>query len=448
MSPGVEQAAAPPPLAVEGQTQEVRQLGRATTIMVVLSTLANVCNYGSNVVFSHMLSTSAYGDLTALLALVTVVAVPTGAAQTVIAERIAVLMAQRSIDRVRYLIRYAWAHALTLAIAVGIIYTACIPLVKSAMGLQAIGPALALAPLLFLGVMIPVFYGVLQGMERFVILGALTLIVAASRIAFGVPWTLAGGGAGGPLFGQALGTLVAIVAASLVLRPYILRRGTGAAAAGLRRIPDARTLAAAGAFIGFALLSNLDVLLSKLFLPSHSAGEYAALVTIEKAIIFLPSAVAIVLVPAAAKAKAAHGSSARVLRIAALMVGGTILISALPPLVAPHLVLTVMFGAKYQAATAGVRPIVVAGGALSLLYLLVVYTVAIQDKRWIYLLIGGVFLQIATISTFHSSPTEVATAQAAVITTILIVNELLFHSLLRGERWLVRRLRGSDDKQP
>lgn len=409
--------------------------------MVVLTTLANVCNYGSNLVFSHMLSTGAYGDLTALLALVTLVSVPTSAAQTVIAERITVLMAARHFDRVRYLIRYALAHALTLAVIVGAIYIACTPLVKSALGLQSLGPALAVAPLVVVGILIPVFYGVLQGMERFVGLGLLTLIVAASRIAFGVPWTLAGGGAGGPLFGQALGTMVAIAVAATLLRSYMLRRGTGAAAAGIRRVPDARTLAAAGAFVGFAALSNLDVLLAKLFLTPHGAGEYAALVTIEKAVIFLPGAVAIVLVPAAAKARIAEGSSARILRLAALLVAATILISAVPPLVAPHLVLTVMFGAKYQAAVAGVRPIVIAGAALSLLYLLVVYTVAIQDRRWVTLLIGGVLLQVAAISAVHSSPTAVAIAQASVIVTILIVNELLFHPILRGERLFVGQIR-------
>jgi O-antigen/teichoic acid export membrane protein len=411
--------------------------------MIVLSSLADACNYGSSLVFSHMLSAGAYGDLTALLALTTIVAVPTGAAQTVIAERVAVLTAEGNNERLRYLIRYASAHALTLATIVGVIYIACIPAMKSTLGLQNIGPALAMLPLVVLAVVIPVFYGVLQGMERFVVLGSLTLIVAASRIIFGVPWVLADGGAGGPLFGQALGTLVAIVIALIVLRAYLLRRGTGAAASGLRRIPDRRTLAAAGAFIGFALLSNLDVLLAKIFLAPHAAGEYAALVTVEKAIIFLPSAVAIVLVPAAAKARVEDGSTARILRLAALLVAGTLLISAIPPLVAPHLLLRVMFGAKYQAAAGGLRPITAAGAALSLLYLLVVYTVAIQDRRWGWLLMGGVLIQVAAISLFHHSPTQIAEAQGASITLILALNEFFYHPLLRSERWFVGSLRGA-----
>ena len=70
----------------------------------------------------------------------------------------------------------------------------------------------------------PVAYGVLQGMERFVALGMLMLAVAASRIVIGVPWTEAGGGAGGPLLGQALGSLLALLATAWLVRGYMLRQ--------------------------------------------------------------------------------------------------------------------------------------------------------------------------------------------------------------------------------
>jgi O-antigen/teichoic acid export membrane protein len=211
----------------------------------------------------------------------------------------------------------------------------------------------------------------------------------------------------------------------------------------LRRKPDRRTLAAGGAVTAFAILSNLDVLLAKLLLSPHAAGQYAALATVEKIIIFLPGAIAIVMVPSAAKAVLVGESSARVLRIAALLVLGTTLVVAIPAALAPHLVLQVMFGQKYVAAAAGVLPIVCAGAVLALLYLLVVYTVAIQDKRWVWLLACGIVLQIGAILAFHSSPVEVATAQAAVVTIVLLANEFLFHPILRGERLFMRMIRTS-----
>lgn len=408
--------------------------------MVFLTLIASTINYGSNVIFSHMLSTAQYGDFTALIAVVVIAAVPTGAAQTVVAERVAVLLAKGQHDRVRYLLRHAVAHVVSIATVLGLIYVACIPLVKSALHLQTISPAIALAPLLVLSLFVPVACGVLQGMERFVALGAVTLAIAASRLAFGIPWTLAGGGAGGPLLGQALGTAVVLAFTVWLTRAYVLRRGTGAATSGLRRKPDRRTLAAGGAFIAFAVISNLDVLLAKLLLDAHAAGEYAALATVEKLIIFLPGAVAIVMVPSAAKAVLVGESSARVLRVAALLVLGTTLLVAVPAALAPHLILKIMFGQKYVGAAAGVLPIVCAGAALSLLYLLVVYTVAIQDKRWVWLLTCGVVLQVASILALHSSPVEIAAVQASVVAAVLIANEFLFHPILRGQRLFMRLL--------
>jgi hypothetical protein len=83
-----------------------------------------------------------------------------------------------------------------------------------------------------------------------------------------------------------------------------------------------------------------------------------------------------------------------------------------------------------------VLPIVLAGAGLAMLYLLVVYTVAIQDRRWFVLLVAGVVFQVAAITAFHSSPTAVATAQAVTIGVVLVANEIVFHPILRTRRAL------------
>lgn len=173
------------------------------------------------------------------------------------------------------------------------------------------------------------------------------------------------------------------------------------------------------------------MLLAKIMLPAHAAGEYAALATVEKIVIFLPGAIAIVMVPSAAKAKHADGSAGEVLRIAALLVSITTLLVAVPASLAPHLLLELMFGAKYVHVAAGVLPIVCAGAGLALLYMLVVYTVAIHDRRLVWLLTGGIVLQVSAIAALHSSPSQIATVQACVIVSLLIVNECLFHPILR-----------------
>lgn len=397
--------------------------------MFALTLIASALNYGSNVLFSHVLNPVGYGELTSLFALSVVLAVPTGAAQTVIAERIAVYAAEGRMERVRYLIRHALAHVCVIAAGVGIVYILATPLVVKLLALRHEGVALALTPVLVLAFAQPLALGVLQGLERFTAYGLLLLGVAVSRIGFGLPWAAVEHGAGGALGGQAVGMILVLAATGWLMRGLIIGRGTGAATAGLKRTPDARTLSASAAFIGFAVLSNLDLILAKIFLSPYNAGVYAALSTIGKVIIFLPTSIAVVMVPNAAKAQI-EGSSARVLRLAALLVGGTSVLAAIPAVLAPHLIISVIFGSKYLSAVSGVLPMVVAGAGLAMTYLFVVYTVAIRDRRWIILLACAVAVQIAGISVFHHSPTEIAIVQASVALFVLAGNEILFHPII------------------
>jgi hypothetical protein len=120
--------------------------------------------------------------------------------------------------------------------------------------------------------------------------------------------------------------------------------------------------------------------------------------------------------------------------MAALAVVGTTVFVAVPMALMPELTLRHMFGEEYRGAASGVLPMLFAGTGLALLYLLVVYSVTIQDRRWMLLLVMGVALQAIGISLFHDSPAQIATAQAVAIGIVLLANEALFHSLFRPRR--------------
>lgn len=404
---------------------------RRTPSLVVLTLLASVVNYGSNIVFGRLLDPAGFGELTALLALGTIIVVPTAAAQTVVGERIASYAAQRSMDDVRYLIRFAVGHAALLAVGVGFLYMLALPLVVSGLDLRQPGPAIALGAFIMLTFLQPIALAVLQGLDRFTAFGSVQLAVAVSRLAFGVPWVLLGGGAGGAIAGQAVGVAVVLVGTTWLLRDLVLGSGTGAATRGMKRRPDSRAVIASGAFIAFAVLSNLDLLLAKIFLEPDDVGVYAAISTVGKIVLFLPAAITVALVPNAARAQRTTGDSAHVLQVAARLVAVTAAAAAIPAALVPELVISTMFGSKYAAAADGILPIVIAGAALSLLYLLVVYSVTIEDRRWPILLALGVGAQVIGIALFHDSPAQVATAQAVAAVLVLAINEAGFHSIVR-----------------
>jgi len=401
--------------------------------LAILTLGASVLNYLSSVIFSRVLSPVGFGDLTAMLALGAIIAVPTGAAQTVVAERVAVHVARGRMDHVRYLIRHGFAHIAVLAVVGTAIYVLCIPLIVNLFALRVPGPAIALTGVVFFGFLVPFALGVLQGLNRLVLFGVLLVAISLARIVFGVGWAALDGGAGGAIGGQALGMAGVLLLSGWLLRDVLLRRGSGAATSGLRRKPDVRTVTASAAFIAFAVVSNLDLLLAKVFLSPDDVGVYAAVATVGKVVTFLPAAIAVAMVPNAARAHL-NGDSRRVLRHSAALVAVTASLAGLPTLLAPGLVVEIMFGPGYENATAALIPIVIAGAALAMLNLLVVYSVAIRDHRWSMLLLTGVAVQVVGVSLFHESPTEVALVQATAALTVLGLNELVSHSLLRPRR--------------
>jgi O-antigen/teichoic acid export membrane protein len=404
-------------------------LKRGVALLSLLSITASVINYGSNLAFARVLTPASYGDLTSLLALSMVLAVPLTAAQTRVASRIASHAAEHQWSRVRYTVRHALAHLLVLAIGGTALYGAFIPVVIAVFHLQAPGPAIALAALIFVGFLFPVLLGALQGLERWVAFGLVGVAVALARVVFGIPWAVAGGGAGGAIAGQALGMTVCLGLVVWALRRHVAGRGQAAARLGIRRRPDLAGVAAGGAFVCFAAIANCDVVLAKIFLSPAAAGQYAALATIGKIIVFLPAAVSVVVVPGASRAGSSRPERERVLRTAALFVLGASLLAMIPAAVEPRLLVQTMFGVGYLSASSGVLPIVCAGGGLALLYLLATYTAAIQDARWGWLLALGIGLQVLLVGLFHRSATQVAEAQAATVVTLLLVNEVRFHSL-------------------
>jgi O-antigen/teichoic acid export membrane protein len=423
---------------IESTTDETSGFASSAAVMVILSTVAGGINYASNIVFSRMLTPSTYGELTALFSLVVIITVPTSAAQILIAERLATLRAQDNFGRIRYLLRYAGSHVALLSLFVGVIYAAAIPLVVQILHIAILGPALATLPLLVVSFFVSFCQGVLQGLERFRTLGFMLVTAAAGRIVVGVPWALfAGGGAGGPLAGQALGNVAVILATWWAVRDLHLPRGTGAARSGFRRRIDARALWASLGFVAFSLLSNFDVILAKAFLQPAASGRYAALVTIERMILFLPGAVAIVTVPRAARARVAAVDQTRVLRTAALVVGASVVVAIIPAAIDPRAVLVLMFGHSYAGAAGGVLPIVIAGGGFAMLDLLIAYTVSIGSRKPTYVLLGMLPLQAAAISIFHQSAVEIAIVQAVIVTIAIVGNEIVGHPLLRRQPALI-----------
>src|SRR6266511_2732125 len=224
-------------------------LARAGLMVAPAMAVANGLNYAFNLVMLRLLEPAAYGALGALLAVILIGTVPGLALQAVVARHTAL----RAGDRRAVAALWLAANILPL------------PLVSA-------------------------LQGMLQGVQRFGALAAALLLNAGARLAVGVGLVAAGHGVDGALAASVAGSVLAMLLPLTLLRPMLAGRGvpSGAPPGGPavpsgapRPAPATAALgrevgAAALAFLGLLLLTNVDLLLARHYLAAEPSGLYAA----------------------------------------------------------------------------------------------------------------------------------------------------------------------------
>jgi O-antigen/teichoic acid export membrane protein len=243
---------------------------------------AGLLGYGFNLVLSHALGPSNFGELSALLAVSIIASVPGTALQAGIARRISAAPQLR--DDAALL-----GQAVIVAAAVGGILVLAAPVLRTGLGVQSWADVFWLAASAVPTTMAFGFLGVLQGRRRFVALGWLLVLVQAARLAAAVFAAETGTGVAGALGATTVLTVVVILGAGFNVGPLTVH----ARVAFLRQVLARDT----AAMLGVLLLSNLDLVLARHYLHSHDAGLYAAGNLVTKAAFWGPSFVSTVTYP-------------------------------------------------------------------------------------------------------------------------------------------------------
>ena len=222
--------------------------------------------------------------LVALLAVSIVASVPALALQAVVAVRV-VRAPAADRDRVA-------AESVGLGLAAGatmiVAGLAAAPLLERFLRLPGPGAALWVAAAIGAITLLGVLQGVAQGRQDFHRLAAILVIWSGGRLVGGVAGLLLTRDVTGTLAGVAIGTTAsAAVAWFLTGRPRARRGGWRAA----------ELWVACQALAGLYLLTNLDPVLARHYLPAEEAGLYGAGAVLAKAAFFLPQAVVLVLFP-------------------------------------------------------------------------------------------------------------------------------------------------------
>jgi O-antigen/teichoic acid export membrane protein len=384
-------------------------LARGGALLAVASVLANALGYAFTVVLARAYGPAEYGAFGALLGLGLIGGIPSGALQYVLARRTAAgrLSTGRN-ERAGLLLSLAVGGTLAVLV-VGLS-----PVAAAFLHLDNPWPAVWLGATLLPYTVSGALLGALLGHERYAAFGLAQVLMAAARFGAAIAAGLGGLSVSGTLAALAGATTVASGLLWWLTGPGSWRRTGRVDPRGL--VGDlARSCSA---IAGIVVLSSLDLLLARHYLPGAVSGTYALASLFAKAALWGAQFVPTVVFPRLS----AGGHRRRLLVRAALVTAAVGAGCVLVAWVAGGAIVRTVAGAEagYRAAAALAVPFAVLGTLWALVQLALLAAVAAGDPRPGRLLWVAVTVEAAVVALGpHRSPGAILAA--CLLTTGLLV---------------------------
>jgi len=385
--------------------------------------LANLGNYGFQLISARELGPASYSDLATLLAIVAIIGLPLGGVQLWIARHVAEYDAVGEADVTRWFMRRSTRYATLVAVTSTVVLLALSGPLKAVLGIGSLGAVAATALITFPAVLTPVVWGLAQGLQRFALISVMVASAPLLRIVLAVGGFATGFG----VFGAMSATLVSNLV-TLIVPIWLLRRWFSETPV-TRWIIDKRTAVATlfpvlVGLLAITALTTIDVVVAKRTLTDHSAGIYGSASLVGRVILYLPTAIITVLLPRVAARTADRRESLDLLGLSvAVTAGFCVLVTAIYA-VASHLVVRIAFGSDYLAAAPLLWRFGVAMTCFSLLNVLFVYHLGRRDHSMSWILGIGAVCQLVAFAVFHDSAKQLVDVDIVVAGALLVAHEL------------------------
>jgi O-antigen/teichoic acid export membrane protein len=403
-------------VAHEPAVLDDRKRARAAVFVGLMVLVANGLNAVFHFVVAHLMQPVEYSLLATLFLIVTISAVPALSLQAVVAKDVLARIGEHGHAAVGLVLRevlaWFWPRVLVL-LAIGT--ALAIPLAVLTHVQRAL-PALAAAVAVIAGLLSPIVWGALQGVERFTWFGLSQAAFAGAKFVVGIALAAAGYGAAAILFGVAAAS---VLAAGLSLWPLrdMLRASRGMKAAKLkfvsRYLPEASL-----ALSLFVALSGMDLIVSRIAFTDGTSGAYAAASVGARTLLVIPMAATTVLFPRIAAMNDSRGER-RYLLLGAAAVGAIGAVCAAVVLIFPSPLLHLAFGHKYDMAQSWIGPLSISMVFYGIGNVYLFHFLAQGRGRFMFVLTGVLLAQLTGFALFHGRPIDLVYVQ--IVTSVVVV---------------------------
>ena len=400
----------------------------------LLVTMAVVSANGLNAIFqfvmARILDPAEFSLLAVMFVVVVMVTVPLSGLQVVMAREVASTIPVGGLAAAGAAFRRA-IHQMVRWILFIVALTAlsAYPLIL-AFHVDRPLPFIATAVALAVALPLPVAFGALQGAERFGVLSLVQPAYALLKLIAGVTIGLLGFGASAVMFGVASATAASILVVIAPLRA-MLRASERSNQSSDMTLVSTYTLGTAIGVCGYAMHTNIDILVARISFDATTAGEWAAAAVAAKTILLIPVGVTTVLFPRVAALRDRGRERTHMLAglgiVAVLGIGAASIYWAFS-----GTIVDIAFGSKYAEAADWLGPLSFAMVLYALVQVYLFHFLSLGGIRYALTVAAMLTVQLSLFALFHSNPDDLIIVQAIAAGLLVAVGELFHHR--RSER--------------
>lgn len=402
--------------------------------MVVALTISSALSYLFNLVMNRLIPKADYGDLYSMLTIFIIALTGAQSIQTVVTKFIAEFEAKHEREKVRVLVHTFSRWLLLVGSGIALLCIAIAWPVGNLLKLDSPVFVIILGASIASTLYLTLPFGILQGKQRFLGLGAVNLGNQLLRLVLGIVLVKIGFAVYGAL---AAGLIGAVCMSLIVVIQYrsLFSGGKPEPVPGFEPIDTLKYMVPViGAMFFIILLSQIDVLMVKALFSRTQAGNYSYAALAGKAVWFFPEGILLVMFPRVSELKAKGEGTRRVFLLSVTAASIMVWAVACFYLIFPKFTAWFFAGEKGRTNPTVVGLVGLFGitmALLALVKLIAFYELALEKKRFIILFVVGGFAQVLGILLFHKTLKSVVFVMLIVAIFLFVSNLFL---ALRAEK--------------
>lgn len=378
-------------------------MARDSLIMVFFGLAGGLFNCLYQIVMGVMLAPAEYGVLFSLISLSMIVATVGQTFQTSAAKFTSRFKVHDNPSGIGYLLESSLKRSLGLGMLLFLGLGVLAPFASAFLGIDSYWYLVALALSFVLAFALPVNWGILGGLQRFLPLGFTTALLALLKFGIAVLLVYLGMGVYGGLLSIAVAYVVAFAVSMVFLRDVKRSGGEKTRVSGL----FSYTAVTLVAILAFSVVINADVLLAKHYFDADTAGNYSAVSVLGRIAFYAPAGVALAMFPKSSDAFESGGIPRRILykgaAYTAILAGLVVLVYW----VFCDSIMLLVFGDKYPATAHLLAPYGFAMLLFSLSFLLLNYCLSLNEAKAVIPVVFTLVLQVVLIALYHSGISQI-----------------------------------------